>query len=831
MKRYANKISLMLAVICFMVIPLSAFAQTGTSYSNYTGSLMSKWKNNGVLDKSYSSLDLNKPVEKIDFIKMLNAILKSSKKADIKFIDVPKNSWYGQEIAKAAACGYISAKENTKFNPFSYMTRVEAAEMTAYVFGLELKNEKILSKITDGKALEQKQLNDLAAVIEKGGLTEVAAGRYAPTGVLKLKDALIMLDKCVGQIALKSGAITTNATGNMFISVGAVTLRGISIPGDLIIGEGVGDGVVTLESVKLSGRLIIRGGGPNGITIKNSQIGGTLTVEKSEGDVYIRVVGSTTIKQVYLKSGCTLEEGYLTSGDGFVNITAMHGAFESQNAIIKGDFKDIVSENSNLNIKLNGNVENVSINKDSQGTFSLLSGTVNTLNADVTKKQLEFLGGKVSTLNILKDAKGNKITLDGSAEINTANIESTTEIFFKKGTVTSLVLDTTSQGSYINMMSGSYIGSLVIMADAEITGYGKINSAYSYANNVKMGITPSFYSYKYVSGMDPNDPFQPSVNISVSGAVNDSITLQEGKTADLYKDLSLSVSPDKSTVGFVSLNSSVATVTDKGVITAIAAGTAKIYITGQYSGFTNGIKRIDVNVTPGNITLPGSVEISPVTGEAATVKDFEITYTSNDDFSNGTVTFWLPEGFPAFETDLVKIGNGAEVTLNPSQRLNVRTLSFTNLNLSKGQKIIVKLRNKTVPQGGEYVFSVVADADGTGPKLPTSGQDERAVFTSDKLKTLLETTNYTLSAYDSQTGAVSFTKLSFAGFTGATKWIIAVQDDQFTHPGYDDTVSGTEYTVGSAITVAPNQHLMLAAVDGDSTAGYKVKAFVDITIH
>lgn len=331
MKRYANKISLMLAVICFMVIPLSAFAATGASYSNYTGSLLTKWKNNGVLDKSYSSLDLDKPIEKIDFIKMLNAILKSSKKADINFIDVPKNSWYGQEIAKAVACGYISAKENTKFYPFSLMTRVEAAEMSAYVFGLELKNEKILSKITDGKALEKKQLNDLAAVIEKGGLTEVAAGRYAPTGVLKLKDALIMLDKCVGQIALKSGAITTNVAGNLFISAGAVTLRNISVSGDLIIGEGVGDQVITLESVKLSGRLIVRGGGPNnGVLIKNSQIGETLTVEKSEGNVYIRVVGSTTIKQAYLKSGCTLEEGYMTSGDGFENITAMHGPLKAR---------------------------------------------------------------------------------------------------------------------------------------------------------------------------------------------------------------------------------------------------------------------------------------------------------------------------------------------------------------------------------------------------------------------------------------------------------------------------------------------------------------------
>lgn len=834
MKRYVRQISLMLAIVCFMVIPLSAFAATGTSYSSYTSSLLSKWKSYGVLDKGYTSADLIKPIEKIDFIKMLNGVLKSSKKADIGFTDVSANSWYGQEIAKAVASGYVVNQEKVKFYPFSNITRVDAAEMTAHVFGLELKNAKILGKITDGKALEQDQLNSLAAVIEKGGLTEVAAGRYAPTGVLKLQDALIILDKCVGQLVLKSGTITANSAGNMFISTGSVTLKGITISGDLVIGEGVGDNSVTLDGVKLAGKLLVRGGGPNGITIKNSQIGGDLIVEKGAGNVYVRLVGSTTIEQTYLRSGCSLEEGYLTTGQGFVSINAVHAALDGQIATVKGSFKNITADSSNINIKLDGNAENVSLNKESVGNFTLLSGTVQTVTTEVARKELEFLGGKVTTLNISEDAKGNKVTIDGTAEIVTANIQSTTQIDFNKGTVDSMVLDNTSQGTYVTMLNGSYVKNMLIYAAANIVGYGKIDTAYAYVSSVSMGIRPGSYTYSNVASTVNGggvDPSLSNVYVGVPGASDDQITIQEGKSLDLYSDLHMYVYPDHSTIGFVSLNNNIATVSDKGVITAVAAGTGKIYITGQYPNYNNAVKRIDVTVTPGNVTLPGKLEITPATGEAGTNANFELKYTLQDDFSNGTVTFWLPEGFPAFESDTVIIGSGAEVTMNTSQRLNVRTLSFTNLNLKNGQSIIVKLKDKTIPAGGDYIFNAVADADGTGPKLPTSGQNEMAVFTSDKLKTLLENTNYTLSTYDTQNGNISFTKLSFAGFTGATKWLIAVQDGKFTSPGYDGDIEGTEYTLGSAITVAPNQHLMLAAVDGDSTQGYKVKAFTDITIY
>ncbi|HEX2925803.1 MAG TPA: BslA/BslB family hydrophobin [Ruminiclostridium sp.] len=823
MKRFVKPISIVLALVCLTVIPISAYAETGTSVSSYISSLFTKWKGYGILDKSYKSFDINKPIQRIDFITFINSILKTSKLADVGFTDVPKDSWYGKEVAKAVASGYVDNADNVKFYPFDNITRLDAAVMAARVFALKLGDKKLLNKIADAKSIDEDDLNSLCAVIEKGGLSEVAAGRYAPFGVLKLQDALVMLDKCVGQPVIKAGTITTNVSGDMLISTGNVTLRGITISGNLVIGEGVGDGTVTMDNVNLKGKLLIRGGGTTGITVKNSKIGGDLTVEKSSGNVHVDLVGNTTVEQTYLKSGCSLNEIYLfNGGEGFVNVEVDHAAFDNQTAELQGDYEKINVGDSNLNVELNGNSKEVDVSKEAEGGFTLGSGAIDTLSSEASKNTLDFLGGKVSTLNIVEGAKGNKVTVDGTANILAANIRSTTEVNFLKGKIDKLYLDPDSKGSYLTVSDGAFINIFVANAAADIKGYGKIDSAYVYASNVNMYIKPS--SVYIGAGITSNisgvvvDPNLSSVIIS--GPTE--MTIQEGKTQSLNPQ----PYPPNSSLAYISSDNKIATVSDKGEVTGVSAGTTYIHITGACTNFNTTVKDIKVTVTPGNITDPGYLDVSPDNAEAGTTRNVVITYTAADNFINGTIVLRLPEGFPALETDTVIIGNNAEVPLSLGQRLNIRTLTFTNLYLTAGQKIIVKLNSKTIPDGGEYIFNAVADGDGTGPKLPTSGEQEKATFTSDKLKTLVAGTNYVLTAYDSASGTIKFSKLSFAGFIGATKWLVKAQNDKFTVPDYDDVVTGNEYKLGDTISITEDQHLMLAAVDADN----KVKAFADITL-
>lgn len=826
MKRLVKPISIFIMIAYLMTIPLSAFAATGAAGTADTSSLMSKWKGYGLIDKGTTINDLNEPIQKIDFIMLINGILKPSKGVDIGFSDVPKDSWYGDEISKAVAAGYLENKDKADYSPFSNMTRLEASLMAVRVFGLELNDNKLINKITDAKELTAYQLEGFAAVIEHGGLTEISAGRYAPTGVLKLGDALKMLDACVGQLVTKSGTITSDVSGNMLINTGSVILKDIDINGNLTIGEGVGNGDVKLESVNVRGKLIIRGGGPNSVTLRNTQVSDSIIVEKSAGNVRVFVSGSTTIAQAFLKSGCSLEEGSLTgNGKGFVNVTAGQAALDSQTASLAGTYNEIQVYESNINVNLNGVVEKVTISKKSNSSFTLTGGNAKTISTQASKNTIDILGGTITELNVEAGAKSNKITINGTATIKTMTANESTTINFIKGTVEKLSFEPSAAGSYLSVMNGAVLKNFVTKATATITGDGKIENAYIYANNVKMNIRPTAIYITNGTVTDPgSNPSLPPMSIENK---TPTIDVKEGGT-----ETANVIAPSGSTKKYISSDNSIATVSDTGEITGVSVGSTKIHVTVQHPGYNSGVATIKVNVTSGNITSTGNLDISPTAGETGKPENIVITYTAGDYMSNGTVIIKLPTGFSAYETDTVKIDGGEEKALDRSQRPNSQTLSFTNLNLEKGHSIVIYLKNKVIPAGGSYEFTSVSDADGQGIKLPTPEDAEKAIFTSNSLQTLDKDYNYSTPEPGTVGGTTKISMLRFVGVSTASKWLVKVQNSVFTDvPKFDDvlTISPTEfaeYKQGENITVAAGQYIRLAAVDEFN----KIKAYADIEV-
>ncbi|QNU66647.1 S-layer homology domain-containing protein [Ruminiclostridium herbifermentans] len=826
MRKLLRLIATMLVIAIMLLTPFSTLTVMGASgVSAEDSALLKKWSQLGLIEKGVSTNELYKPIQKIDFIGFVNKVLKPTKQADINFIDVPKSSWYGKEIAKAVAAGYVVHKEKNNFYPFSNITRVEASVMVAKVFGLELNDQKLLKKITDAEKLDEEQLQYFGAVVEKGYLSEISSGRYAPLGVLKLIDAMKMLDKCIGLVVTQSGTVNKNVTGNMLINTNPVTLKGMEISGDLIIGEGVADGNVSLENVTVKGKMVIRGGGPNSVIIKSSAIAGDVIVEKYAGNVRVVAQGTTTIENTYLRSGGQLLESNLTTGKGFVNVFAEQAVAVNQIANLEGSFDSIQMTKSNINVRLAGKADKVNILENTISGFTLVSGSAETITTKASKGTIKLLSGTVNNLKIEQNATGNRIDLDGVAKVNKLDIAETTVVNFTKGNVETLIIEPTAEESYIDLKGNAYIKNIIANAASTITGKGIIDNLYVYADGVKVEITPSsvYIANGVVSDVNGTiiDPTKPNIAFSVP----EQVSIQVGGTANIAPS---STSPSGTKLTYISSDNNIATVSDSGVITAVSIGTTKVYVTGQYTHYNPKTATVNVTVTSDNVTVPGTLEINPESGEAGTKADFELTYTAGDNMSNGTVVIKLPNGFSAYVSDTVSINGGSEINLLSSQIPNLQTLSFTNLNLTKGDKIIVYMRNRVVPAGGHYEFTTVTDADATGPKMPISGQ-ENATFISDSLRVLIENTNYSTPEYGSQGGTTRITKLSFAGFTGATKWLIKVQDNAFTVPSFEDVLPADEYieyTAGQDISVIAGQHLMLAAVDDSN----EVKAYKDITI-
>ncbi len=823
MRRIIRKIALLLAVAYIALIPLSSYTDTALAATTYTvspyKSLIDKWKNYGLLDSSFNMNTLEGPVQKIDFIMLLNNIMKPTGKTDVNFKDVPKDSWYSDEISKAVASGYVE-NQSGNYYPFSNITRLDAAMIVSKVFKLKLKDARTTSKIMDATRLSDEQLEAFSACVERDYIKEISAGKYAPTGIIKLIDVITMLDSAMGQIVSKSGTVVTSYKSNVLINVPNVTLKNMSVGGDLIIAEGVGEGDTTLDNVSVSGKLIIRGGGPNSITIKSSKVGDSVLVEKSAGNVNVVASGSTSIENTYISSGASLQEkslGYV--GKGFINVIAQDSLPGEHTATLKGDFNSIKINDDNITVKLYGSAENVNVAKDVQNTtFSLQSGAVKIITTEASKNSIELAGGQVNSLNVTPSAIANKIAIT-STSVGAIMLKANTSITAEKSTISAITLDYKSEGSYINVKTDASIATLMAYAPSTITGTGKLVNAFIYSNNVKLDLKPIGTYMAIGGGTGTPDSNLPNIYISASD-----ISIQEGKT----QSISAGVSPSDANLSYISSDNSIATVSDKGVVSAVSTGSTTIYITAQRGGYNGAVKSIKVNVTSGNITGVGSIAVSPPTAETGTKQPFRIIYTAGDDMSNGTVVIKLPAGFSTFEGDQASINGTTFKPLDASQRPNIQTISFTNLNLVKGQKIEIVLDNRVVPSGGNYTFTAISDADGTGPKLPTTG-NESFVFSSNSLRMLIEGANYSAPEGGTVDGTTRIIKLVPVGITGSTKWVTAITDTQLAKPVYNDTLDATiysDYTAGLNLTASEGQYLRLASVDEAN----KVKGYTDIKL-
>ncbi len=109
-----------------------------------------------------------------------------------------------------------------------------------------------------------------------------------------------ILDNTIKGLYNVAGEKTEDVKGTVVINTPNVNLKDMTITGDLIIAEGVGEGDVKLDNVKIKGDTIIRGGGIEKVVIPASIAAGQnivlqgnfKTVENNGTNLNIQATGS-----------------------------------------------------------------------------------------------------------------------------------------------------------------------------------------------------------------------------------------------------------------------------------------------------------------------------------------------------------------------------------------------------------------------------------------------------------------------------------------------------------------------------------------------------------
>ena len=281
MKNTKKIVSLILAIASCLSLAVSASAaSTARKATDFKDFDKSAWYadavnaavDNGLLyGKSSTIIDPNGDMTRAEMAAIINRSFGCYAKADIsKYKDVSKDKWYFADVAMAVQMGTYNGRSNTAMAPDVPITRQEA--MTVVARALELDYDAYaktdLSGFSDRSEISNWALPYVRAMVGADYIHGRGKVLAPQDNITRAEFAQIFANIIKSYIAVK-GEYAKDHDGNLLVRCADVTLKDMTIKGDLIIGCGAADGKVTLDNVTVTGRLLVWGGGTKAVYCNN----------------------------------------------------------------------------------------------------------------------------------------------------------------------------------------------------------------------------------------------------------------------------------------------------------------------------------------------------------------------------------------------------------------------------------------------------------------------------------------------------------------------------------------------------------------------------------
>ena len=227
---------------------------------------------NGLLyGKSSTIIDPNGDMTRAEMAAIINRSFGCYVKADIsKYTDVAKSKWYYDDVAMAVQMGTYNGRSNSTMAPDAPISRQEA--MTVVARALELDYDAYaktdLSAFSDHSEISGWALPYVRAMIG----ADYIHGRgkvLAPLDNITRAEFAQIFANIIGSYITVKGTYDKDIKGSVLIRSDDVTLKDMTVDGDLIVGCGAADGKIVLDNVTVKGRLLVWGGGTKAVYCNN----------------------------------------------------------------------------------------------------------------------------------------------------------------------------------------------------------------------------------------------------------------------------------------------------------------------------------------------------------------------------------------------------------------------------------------------------------------------------------------------------------------------------------------------------------------------------------
>lgn len=415
-KNFTKKL-LPLALTAAMIVPsVPAMAAPSDIAGHWAESVITQWQSKGLI-QGYEdgTFKPGNTITRAEFVTLMNNAKGFWSEGSINFSDVKNGSWFYSAVARAVAAGYVKGYSDGSFKPGNTITRAEAAVMIANAARLSA-NEAGAYRFTDVGSIPAWARGSVGAVVAAGYMTGYPDGSFYANASISRAEAVSSLNRMLGGTAYQPTQPTTPTTDttkttsdDVVIEDKGTTLKNQTVDGNVTIAKSVGNGDVTLRNVTIKGDLIVKGGGSNTVTLEDVDVRGKARLLK-EG-VHLHLVGDTDIRKLLidLAAHITQSSSYkdeigeiILAGDGDLSKTTR----------IDVPAKQLRIENQ-ADLILGGDVEKLIVDEDAKGAeIEIKKGTtVNELNTDAKIK----LTGK-GRIDLL-DVSASGVTFDKNLNI------------------------------------------------------------------------------------------------------------------------------------------------------------------------------------------------------------------------------------------------------------------------------------------------------------------------------------------------------------------------------------------------------------------------------
>ena len=314
---------------------------------------------NGFVEKDGTYIRPNNPITRAQIATIVNRAFGVKEMASLSGnSDVIANAWYYKEMQKAVMMGTM--KMAISMRPNDNITRQEAFTILGRALKMEDGSKSDLAKFSDASQIADWAITSMGAMV-KAGYIKGDNNLLNPKANMTRAQFAVVMNNVIKEYITKPGTFKKVATGNIMVNIAGVTLENLTIKGDLIIGDGVGNGKVTLNNVIVEGNIIDRSskGGiiADGVPVSAIIVTGENNVTKittTNGTLQMLAdVKPTTATNKTVKWSVTNEDGSVTD-KATINSNGLLTAVKNGKVKVKATSTSTPTVSDELGIEISG---------------------------------------------------------------------------------------------------------------------------------------------------------------------------------------------------------------------------------------------------------------------------------------------------------------------------------------------------------------------------------------------------------------------------------------------------------------------------------------------